>query len=495
MIFIIHQSSVNSPRKKSSVDRFELPRKEGIQSAVHGHGITSSPQLLVQPPPLYSHHHPAQLNASTSVSNPPTILQDLERCSEVMGISEESLSSKRKDLMEVGRRAQLFLDSIQSLLPSEFSIEHRNPCWMAEQPKAKLSWNKLLKTFFQHNSRELRLRENKNSSHYLSKPLRVGDSRKGLLLCLPYFFLAGFPKSATTTVHEALRKLPQVAAPQGKEPHWWTRVLGLSDSLQDLNIEQLHIAFMAYTRFFGGRKEWSADTITYDGSQSTLWDSNFLYKGQDYCAMPAVMSRVLPDAKFIVVLRNPATRLHSHFLFSCKLHYGRQQQQWPQAVIEQGKELFHSQVEKDIDSFNQCTETMSEFECASIWTSTRSKTESVHSSELCGLVWHRLTIGMYIVHIKKWLQFYPLENFLFIKMEDISDDSAGTILRITQFLNIPPLPRETAESIFGQPQNALNMSKSQPMDESTKVLLERFYQPFNEELAKTLNDERFLWAS
>lgn len=456
-------------------------------------GVLDSLQLppsLVQPVVL------PEFDTTLHNSNT-TILQDMERCSEVMGVSEELLTSKREDLEEVSRRAQLFLDGIRPLLPSRFLRKYRNPCWMAKKPNVKLDWNRMLGTFFHQNSKGLRLGRNRNSSQFISKPL-VGDGRDGDLFCLPYFFLAGFPKSATTTVHEALRRLSQVVEPAGKEPHWWTRVLGLS-KVQDFDAEQLQLAFTAYTRFFEKMNrpmEASMDMITYDGSQSTLWDSNFhhVHSGQDYCAMPAVVSRVLPDAKFIVVLRDPVTRLYSHFLFSCQFRYGSIDK-WPLAVKEQGSDLFHSQVEKDIDEFNHCTETLSDFECASIRASSRERTESINSSELhCGVVWHRLTIGLYIVHIKKWLQFYPLENFLFIKMEDISEEPVETLSKITQFLNIAPVQGEMAGEFFGHPQNVLH-SKPPPMDETTQVRLERFYQPYNEELAKTLNDERFLWAS
>lgn len=475
---------------------FEASKLAKLQSE-HSASVLN---LLQLPPPLVKPAVHPELNISLppSVHDPnPTILQDLERCSEVMGVSEELLLSKREDLVEVSRRAQLFLDGIQPLLPAKFLREHKNPCWMAKKPNVKLYWNVMLGTFFSQNSKGLRLGRNRNISQFIGKPL-VGGSREADLICLPHFFLAGFPKSATTTVHEALRKLPQVVEPAVKEPHWWTRVLGLS-KVQNFDVEQLQLAFTAYTRVFEKMNrplEASMDMITYDGSQSTLWDSNFHHvrSGLDYCAMPAVVSRVLPDAKFIVVLRNPVTRLYSHFLFSCQFHYGSIDK-WPLVAQEQGNDLFRSQVEKDVEEFNQCTETLSDFECASIRSSSKDTTETINSSEVhCGLLWHRLTIGLYIVHIKKWLQFYPLENFLFIKMEDISEEPVETLSKITQFLNIAPVRRETARDYFSHPHNVLH-NKPPPMDETTRVRLERFYQPYNEELAKTLNDERFLWTS
>ena len=93
-------------------------------------------------------------------------------------------------------------------------------------------------------------------------------------------------------------------------------------STVSMDIEYVSTVSHCNTLFFGipseldswfsllwpGRKH---SVITYDGSQSTLWDSNFFYKGQEYCVMPAVISRVLPNAKFIIVMRNPVTSLYS----------------------------------------------------------------------------------------------------------------------------------------------------------------------------------------
>ena len=485
--------------RKKSAGEFETSTLAELQSE-HVHGVVGSPQL---PPSLVQPAVQPQFNTTPSIliaNTPSTILQDLERCSEAMGVSEESLSSRHRDLEEISKRAQLFLDYIQPLLPSKFLRQYRNPCWMAKKPKVQLNWNTMLMTFFRPKSKGLKLGMNKNFSHFLSKPVAEdggGNLDEEDLFCLPYFFLAGFPKSATTTIHVALRQLSQIVGPAEKEPHWWTRVLSLNE-VEEFDRQQIQLAFTAYTRFFEKMRkptERNTDKISYDGSQSTLWDSNFFYNGQDYCAMPAVISRVLPDAKFIVVLRNPVTRLLSHYLFSCTLRYGSIDK-WPKEVKDQGNHLFHLQVEKELKHFNRCKEELSDFECASIRASSRDKTERINSTEFhCGVVWHRLTIGMYVTHIKKWLQFYPMENFLFIKMEDISKDPARTISRITDFLNIAPVQGEIATGrLFSRAQNAFN-KKLPPMHRRTKLLLEHFYQPYNEELAQVLNDERFLWAS
>lgn len=488
-----------------------IPGTTSIPVPTPGPGPTSNPIPIPVPGPALP--DPPNSGPLPPVSGKPevpshnsTLLQDLERCSRAMGISEESLlleSGGDRSIEEVSRRAGLFLQTIQNLLPSEFSSKYRNPCWEAEQPIKNLHWESVLPYFQPRVGLKPRPHE-KDFSRFILKPIRSRHGNKhsakdSTLLCLPYFFLAGFPKSGSTTIHKVLQGLPRVLGPTEKEPHWWTRVLDLGKSAEDFDVKYLDIGFIAYTFFFKttsyiltrttkqlglGSKEF----ITYDGSQSTLWDSNFYYNGQDYCAMPAVVSRVLPDAKFIVVMRNPVSRVYSHFFYSCKLHYGKVHK-WPLEMRKKGGELFHREVKRAIDEFNLCTETMSVFECVSLRSSI---TETSDQSE-CGVVWHRLTIGLYAVHIKKWLQFYPQENFLFIKMEDISKYPFGTVSNITRFLNLIPASQEFVDEKIDKPQNILASSSISAMEQRTKNLLDKFYRPFNEELAKMLNDDRFLW--
>ena len=100
----------------------------------------------------------------------------------------------------------------------------------------------------------------------------------------PIFFLAGFPKSGTTSLHATLNKHPQVLAPNVKEPHRWTRI-----PLADMNPDYLKLVAMRYPLYFisaaSKLDKNFKQGITYDGTQSLLWDSNFLSEinNIDYC--------------------------------------------------------------------------------------------------------------------------------------------------------------------------------------------------------------------
>ncbi len=427
--------------------------------------------------------------------NPTTISisEELYRCSRALGMSEQSLLINKDAITEVSSRCTTFLGKVKSLLPPAFSKRYRNPCWTAKKLKFTSARIKKVMSYFQpFDGRRVRPKVGRKYSKYLSRPVRENSKESKILLCLPYFFLAGFPKSATTTVHEVLSNLPGIVAPKlGKEPHWWTRALYLSGS-ETFNSEYIPIAFTSYAHFFEtissrltaelNIAKSNTRLITYDGSQSTLWDSNFFYGSQDFCGMPAVVSRVLPNVKFIVVMRNPVTRLYSHFAYSYKLRYGNVRN-WPPQLKLQVPNLFHKQITKDIAAFKKCLEQMSAFECAS------SSISPSTGNDQTATLNHRVAIGLYAIHIKKWLQFYPRENFLFLKMEELTKNASKSISQITTFLDLSPFSR--VESLFGR-ENVLN-DNFQAMEERTKSLLDDFYRPFNEALAALLNDDRYLW--
>ena len=144
---------------------------------------------------------------------------------------------------------------------------------------------------------------------------------------------------------------------------------------------------------------------------ATLWDSNFFVHHQDYyCAMPAVLSRVLPNAKFIVLMQNPVTRLYSHYLHTCaNRHCSKVLFKLPKQ-LQQYAPNFHREVVADVKHFKG---NRSLYECVNA---------NGFRSIACGGVGFRITVGLYYVHLSKWLQFYPKEHFLFLRTKDISAD-------------------------------------------------------------------------
>ena len=211
-----------------------------------------------------------------------SLVEDMKQCSLAMGMSRKELRRNMLNVTTVANKAQVFLTVLQSIIPANFSQDMKNPCWYS--------------SFTLRTSPLFRV-ANKFSTRFIQTS---GGSTE--LYCLPYFFIGGFPKSGTTTLHEALQQHPQIIGPTIKEPQWWTKF-----PLKDMRTDYLNLTVMKYLLYFTGAAKRNTQypregAITYDASQSTLWDSNFYLDNEDYCAMPAIVSRILPNAKFIVLM-------------------------------------------------------------------------------------------------------------------------------------------------------------------------------------------------
>ena len=397
------------------------------------------------------------------------LVEDMKKCSLAIGMTTDELD----ELEHVATKAETFLKALQRIVtPTKFSEELKNPCW-PRNSSDNFTIDKL----------EEEITSNSTESQL------VGETSRRLF-CLPYFFLAGFPKCGTTSIHNTLKRHPQIIAPVIKEPHWWART-----PLRNMGPSYVKHISMRYLHYFGraARKLSilpSNLTITYDGTQSTLWDSNFFSKINhlDYCAMPSIVSRTLPSAKFIVIMRNPVTRAFSDYYYQCN-HY--RVSSWPRSMQENPAKYFHTSVLKDIAAFNSCLKN----DIHSLqWC--LGKLRSLPSG--CGYVGERLIIGLYYFHLQEWMTFYPKESFLFLRTEDIFEEPHRIMTRMTDFLDVDPVSEDEAKQWLSRVSNvhherpAIEPDKLVMMTES-KELLEDFFAPYNTMLAELTGDRRFLW--
>ena len=406
-----------------------------------------------------------------------------------MGISETRLRERTSALLRVEQNARHFLDAVRLVVPDYPQVPGRmNPCFYSNVTIGSNLYRILLTYFRPEFSKGLTRLKRMYSKYHL---LKMAAQRKSLM-CLPYFYIAGFPKCATTSLHRAIQNHPQIAAPMNKEPHWWTRV----DNLSTVNSSMHDYAMFyvwTYLMFFkeACRKiEAAADgnIVTYDGSQSLLWDSNFFQDGQDYCAMPIVMSRVQPKAKFIVVMRNPTARLFSHYVWSFKFHHG-EVNNWPDKVKSNISNSFHSEVVSVVSKFNECLKHSSLFECTNGFRFNASDKRA-----LANQFRYKFLVGLYYVHIKKWLQFFPRDQFLFLRMEDMVADFASTMAQTLDFLRLDRTAGEKMDNWLTKANPRVSQVASVEMLTETKTLLDDVYGVYNKLLADLLADERYLWS-
>ncbi|XP_072179815.1 carbohydrate sulfotransferase 15-like [Diadema setosum] len=252
------------------------------------------------------------------------------------------------------------------------------------------------------------------------------------LRCLPYFYLMGMPKCGTTDLFSKITRHPSVVRTL-KEPHWWTR--------------------MRVGRFPRGG----------DASASTMWYQLNLFNissENQFPALPEVFREINPGVKLIAMLREPAERVYSGYMYFRK---------GPVSPTR-----FHQLAVESILRFQTCAREM--------------------SARMCVQPFHvRVTLGLYSVLLSDWLEVFPRDQILVLRLRDWNANCIGLLPTIFQFLEIEELPKESIVRLCTRVTRNVNKRRKAPMLQKTAQILRDFFRPYNEELATLLQDKRFLW--
>lgn len=152
------------------------------------------------------------------------------------------------------------------------------------------------------------------------------------------------------------------------------------------------------------------------------------------------------------------------------------------------------------------------------YTQTRSKKPDIPSFEsltfknmsagVIDTTWSAVQIGMYAKHLERWLQYFPMEQLLFVSGERLISDPAGEMARVQDFLG---LRRVVTERYFhfnptkGFPclkrpegnnkPHCLGKTKGRThpnIDPEVVQRLRDFYKPFNNKFYK-MTGQDFGW--
>ena len=357
------------------------------------------------------------------------------------------------------------LATMRVLIPTTFHPKFKNPCWYSNFRIPHLKGK--VKKFY---SKSVQLCD-------LIKFNKPNESKT--LHCLPYFYIAGFPRSGTTALYSLISRHPQFTKPAHKEVHWLTR--GKFNPVLPENLKSV-MRYIYHFQHATREIEQNANLVTCDASASTLWHEFFYSPNKIFgCETPLLLSHVLPDAKYIVLLRNPLERLYSDFWYICGYRIKRN-----------GPEIFHEAVQKSFNLFTTCQSHYSPLQCLHLWH------KDVEEGD-CDYV--RLHASLYYLHIIKWLSVIPRKQFLFIKSEDLFHNPREILEKVLVFLDMPLISDQTiVDNLIlkfteGSNKNAHEEYHDQRMAllNETKILLGNFFQPYNYQLASLLQDTHFLW--
>lgn len=197
-------------------------------------------------------------------------------------------------------------------------------------------------------------------------------------MSLPNFMCLGAAKSGTTTLYDILRQHSDIYIPSFKEPHFFDIPENFANGLQ----------WYKKTYFKKADKK-----IIADFTPSYFFDKN---------APKRIFESLGGKIKFLVIVRNPVDRAYSHYLHSKR----------------------------------DCHETES-FDRALKLEFKRLKQYLSQSDYLSYLRHSYIDQGLYSKMLERYLQYFRLENFLFISFEDeFLNDRDVTIKKILDFLEL-----------------------------------------------------------
>lgn len=246
---------------------------------------------------------------------------------------------------------------------------------------------------------------------------------------LPDHLVLGTQKGGTSSLYNYLCQHPDIASATVKEIHYFSAHLEKGEAWYRGHFATE--AFLAAKKSIRGRRPVSID-------------SSPDYMFQPYAAAPA--AALLPDARILVLLRNPVDRAFSHYRHRVR------------------KGLESRSFEEAMDA---------ELATAAADLASSGSREYYESREYVKRAY--LLRGLYARQLRAWFAVYPRDRFLLMRSEEFFDDPRTVYARILEFLGLPPWqPKEMRKyNFFGE---------SRSIPEGTRRRLEEFFEPYNRDL-------------
>ena len=254
-------------------------------------------------------------------------------------------------------------------------------------------------------------------------------SATGSLRRLPDFLVIGVQKGGTSTLFTYLKDHPDLVLPR-KEIHFF-----------DLHYEN---GLDWYRSHFPLRSR--RGTVTGEATPYYFF----------HPLAPGRIRKDLPNAKFILLLRNPVDRAHSHY-----------QMMRSQGRI--GSQTFEEVLKIEEETVARETE--------------RILVNPSHSPEH-HQAYSLISRGKYFEQISRWFAVFPKEQFLILRSEDFFRKPTEELQKVYGFLGIEPV--YPAEDLL------VNSGSYKPLDERTSSRLKEYFAEDQKKLVELLGPS-FAW--
>jgi len=284
------------------------------------------------------------------------------------------------------------------------------------------------------------LRNHKTSLSIARSLNKLFYATTGSVHVLPDFLIIGAARSGTTSLYEYLTQHPSVIPGVGKEVYFFDKEFG-----KGINwYKSFFPTKISKSRLENKLKK---NCITGEATPRYL----------HYPHTPKRVFDIIPNVKLIVLLRNPIDRAYSHY----------------QMEVGSGKEelSFEDAIEQEE---NRIVNDMKKME----------KNENFYSVNFYRKSY--LTRGIYVDQLKRWFEYFPREQFLILKSEDLYSNPSEVYQQVLDFLDLSKFELNSFK--------AHRMRKYSAVSDETRKKLADYFKPYNEQLYQLLG-RNFDWKS
>lgn len=199
----------------------------------------------------------------------------------------------------------------------------------------------------------------------------------------PDFFIVGAAKCGTSSLYAYLKQHPQVYMSPNKEPHFFSQIEPGAD--RRYVIPRTVASEDEYLNLF---REANGAIAIGEASPSYLWDEAAAYRMRDK----------IPEARIIIVLRDPIERAFSHYLMNVR--EGTQNLPFYEALLEDQNRPVKG------------------------WTSSNLYVE----------------LGQYASQVERYINFFGRERVCVILSDELKRDTEAALRRAANFLHVDEEP-------------------------------------------------------
>lgn len=245
---------------------------------------------------------------------------------------------------------------------------------------------------------------------------------------VPDFMIIGCQRGGTSSLYKYLGRHPQISPTLRKETEYFT-----------VNHPQGEAWYRAHFPLRSRRR------LTFEATPDYLLDPR----------APQRAVALLPDAKHIVMLREPGARAMSHYKHNLRLGFETE-------TFERALELEDERLASDLAAL-----------------------PGTPGGPLYDFRrYSYMTRGLYAEQVSRWFDSYPKDRFLFIESERFFSDPASCLAEILTFIDAEPWsPAEFRNYSYSA---SAPMEEDEPISDEARLMLDRRFAVSNDELRAML---------